>query len=195
MTLSLSVPNKTVVKKITSNNRNITIYKTNLIMNTQELFTVLGNNKNKSLLFEYAPNQLVGANYHITEVKHITIDSVDCGAQTDAWKETIIQLWESPKELGKRDFMKVDKAISIFELVGTKKPYIFDAEVKFEYSNATFHTAQLFVNDFEVIGEDLIIKLAVEKTDCKAKDLCVPVKKEKVTSLEVANCSPESGCC
>jgi len=164
-------------------------------MNTQELFTILENNKNKSLLFEYAPNQLVGANYHITEVKHLTIDSVDCGAQTDAWKETIIQLWESPKELGKRDFMTVAKAQSILDLVGTMKPYMLDAEVKFEYSNATFHTAQLFVDGFKIKENNLIIKLAVEKTDCKAKDLCVPPQKSEVVSSEESCCTPESGCC
>ena len=43
------------------------------------------------------------------------------------------------------------------------KPYDFESEVKFEYSNATFNTAQLFVNDFEILDNNLIIKLAVEK--------------------------------
>ena len=74
-------------------------------MKTQEFLNLLEKNSSKNLLFEYAPNLLVGANYHITEVKHITVDSVDCGAQTDSWKETIIQLWESPNELGKTEFM------------------------------------------------------------------------------------------
>ena len=80
-------------------------------MKTQELFKLLEQHQDKALLFEYAPNQLVGANYHITEVKHITIDSVDCGSQTDFWKETIIQLWESPKEIGKTEYMSVYKAL------------------------------------------------------------------------------------
>ena len=61
-------------------------------MKTQEFFNVLEQHKDKSLLFEYAPNLLVGANYHITEVKHILVDSVDCGSQTDSWRETIVQL-------------------------------------------------------------------------------------------------------
>lgn len=54
--------------------------------------------KSKSLLFEYNPNALLGVNYHITEVKHVVIDSVDYGANTNSWNETIIQLWESPYE-------------------------------------------------------------------------------------------------
>jgi len=141
-------------------------------MTTQELFNILKQNQDKALMFEYAPNQFVGANYHITEVKHVTIDSVDCGSGTDFWKETIIQIWESPDEIGKRDFMSVYKALSILKKVGKMKPYSLETEVKFEYSNETFHTAQLFVNGFEINGQNLIIKLGVEKTNCKAKDTC-----------------------
>ncbi len=164
-------------------------------MKTQELFNVLRQHEDKSLLFEYKPYAFVGANYHITEVKHIAVDSVDCGAGTDAWKETIIQLWESPSELGKRDFMKTSKALSILDRVATMKPYTMDAEVKFEYSNATFHTAQLFVNDFEIRDDNLIVKLDVEKTDCKAKSTCgVEEAATDVTTTE-ACCSPADNCC
>jgi len=166
-------------------------------MKTQELFNVLEAHQNKALLFEYTPNKYVGANYHITEVKHISVDSVDCGAATDAWKETIIQLWESPSEIGKREFMPTDKALAILNRVGEMKSYDFDAEVKFEYSNKTFHTAQLFVNDFEIQNNKLIIKLAVEKTDCKANAVCGVESKIKEENLvaEEACCAPASNCC
>ena len=165
-------------------------------MNTQEFFNVLEANKDKSLLFEYAPNLLVGANYHITEVKHLTIDSVDCGAQTDAWKETIIQLWESPSELGKTEYMNVYKALAILKKVGKMKPYVLDAEVKFEYSNANFHTAQLFVNDFEIRQNNLIVKLAIEKTDCKAKEVCGVSEPLETVPVNVEPCcSPDGNCC
>lgn len=169
-------------------------------MKTQEFFNVLEQNKDKSLLFEYAPNLLVGANYHITEVKHIVIDSVDCGSQTDSWNETIIQLWESPLEKGRTEYMSTYKASAILKKVGEMKPYDLESEVKFEYSNATFHTAQLFVNDFEIQGKNLILKLAIEKTDCKAKELCgVPEKVVNITENVIekveACCSPTSGCC
>ena len=101
-------------------------------MKTQELLQLLETHKNTSLLFEYSPERLVGANYHITEVKHITVDSVDCGAQTDAWKETIIQLWESPSEIGKTEYMSSYKALAILKKVGTMKAFDLNSEVKFE---------------------------------------------------------------
>lgn len=165
-------------------------------MKTQDFFNVLDQHKDKSLLFEYAPNVLVGANYHITEVKHITVDSVDCGAQTSAWKETVIQLWESPSELGKTEYMTAFKAIAILKKVGTMQPYVATSEVKFEYSNSNFHTAQLFVNDFEIKHNNIIIKLAIEKTDCKAKELCgVPETVVESNSSSDSCCSPNGNCC
>ena len=165
-------------------------------MKTKEFLQLLETNKDTSLLFEYAPNQLVGANYHITEVKHIKIDSVDCGANTDSWNETIIQLWESPSELGKTEFMSSYKALGILNKVGKMKAYDLDAEVKFEYSNALFHTAQLFVNDAVIQNGKLLISLAIEKTDCKAKDTCgVPETAMVEAESKEACCTPDGGCC
>jgi hypothetical protein len=165
-------------------------------MKTKELLNVLEHNKDKSLLFEYALNKLVGANYHITEVKHMKIDSVDCGGETDAWNETIIQLWESPKELDKRDFMKVEKGLEILNRVGNLKPYDYESEVKIEYSNASFNTAQLYIQDAEIKNDTLIFKLSIEDTRCKANDKCgIPKIEEKVLETEPSCCTPESGCC
>ncbi|MFD2822343.1 DUF6428 family protein [Lacinutrix iliipiscaria] len=169
-------------------------------MKTQEFLNLLAGHSNKSLLFEYTPGSYVGANYHITEVKHITVDSVDCGAQTDSWKETIVQLWESPLEKGKTDYMSVLKAQGILNKVAKMKAFVKDAEIKIEYSNSNFHTAQLFVNDYEIQGNNLIIRLAIEKTDCKAKEICgVPEAiintAEKIVEKAEACCSPESSCC
>ena len=163
-------------------------------MKTQEFLELLISHQDKSLLFEYTNGQLVGANYHVTEVKHIAIESVDCGGRMDAWNETIIQLWESPDELGKTAYMSTNKASSILNRVGQMRSYDRDAEVKIEYSNDRFHTAQLFVNDFELHGNDLLIKLAVEKTDCKAKEE-YGVKEMVTIEEEESCCAPGSGCC
>lgn len=163
-------------------------------MKTSEFLALLRENPNKSLVFEYQKNKTVGANYHITEIKNITIDSVDCGAGTDYWKETIIQLWESPTEKDKRNYMSAYKAMGILSKVDHIKPMEKDAEVKFEYSNPQFHTAQLYVNDHTIQGDTLLLRLGVEKTDCKAKETCgVPVLSEQETSSN--SCAPGSGCC
>lgn len=163
-------------------------------MKTQEFFNLLKEHQDKSLQFEYATNQYVGANYHITEVKHIFIESVDCGSQSDQWNETIVQLWESPSELSKTKHMSVLKALGILKKVGEMKAYDLESEIKFEYSNATFHTAQLFVNDSKIVNGQLIIQLSIEKTDCKAKELC-GVPEATVIENQEPCCSPTGNCC
>lgn len=163
-------------------------------MTTEALFDLLTNNQGKSLIFEYQPQHYVAPNYHITEVKHISVDSVDCGARTDQWNETIIQLYESSVETDIKTYMSSYKALSILKKVGKLKSYDLSSEVKFEYSNANFHKSQLIVNDYEIQNNNLILKLATEKTDCKAKDAC-GIPEEKSVSQEAACCTPGSGCC
>ncbi|MFS4493133.1 DUF6428 family protein [Maribacter sp. 2308TA10-17] len=162
-------------------------------MKTNEFLSLLKDNPAKTLLFEYKPNSFVRANYHITEIKNITVDSVDCGAKTDFWKETIIQLWEDPTEVDTEGTMSAFKALGILNKVDTIKPMKREVEVKFEYSNANFHMAQLFVNDVELSEDRIIMKLGVLQTDCKAKETCgVTVE---VSTQENNSCAPGSGCC
>ena len=163
-------------------------------MKTTDFFELLNTHKNKELLFEYRPGHFVGANYHITEVKNIIVDAVDCGARTDFWKETVIQLWESPKEKDKTEFMTAFKALGILNKVDRIKPMEKSAEVKFEYSNNHFHTAQLFVDDYVYNEQKIILKLAIEKTDCKAKEECGVVVEPAINEAN-GSCAPGSGCC
>ncbi len=64
-------------------------------MKTDEFLSLLKEHPYKNLRFEYALGKQVGANYHITEIKNVTIDSVDCGGESDFWKETIAALGKS----------------------------------------------------------------------------------------------------
>lgn len=161
-------------------------------MKTSEFLSLLKEHSNKQLLFEYCPGQFVAPGYHITEIKNVTIDAVDCGAGTDFWKETVIQLWEDPRK-NINPHMVAEKALAILNKVDRLKPMERDVEVKFEYSNPKFHTAQLFVNDLAFDENTLTMKLGVEKTDCKAKETC-GITAEPVTATDTG-CTPSSGCC
>lgn len=163
-------------------------------MKTVEFLSVLQNNTNKELLFEYAPDKLVGANYHITEVKNVAIQSVDCGGKPNNWNETVVQLWESAAEKDKSNYLKTEKALSIFKTVDSINPLWGATEIKFEYGNETFHTAQLKASDVSIFEDKIIVKLHTEKTQCKALDACgIP---ETITQ-ESSCCSPtaSSQCC
>jgi hypothetical protein len=164
-------------------------------MKTNELLQILEDNADKRLLFEYLPGRYVNKNYHITEVKNTRIESVDCGAREDAWNETIIQLWESPKENEDRDYMSIYKALGILKKVDKMRPMDRESRVKFEYSNPEFHTSQLEVSGYDVRDGKLIMVLHSQPTDCKAKEDCGVHEHAMVQVAQEPCCDPNSGCC
>jgi hypothetical protein len=162
-------------------------------MKTAEFLNFLNRHPSKELIFEYKAGKKIGANYHITEIKNTRIDSVDCGGRTDAWNETVIQLWESPAEINKTEYMTTTKAKSIMDLVHSMKPLDQEAEVKFEYGNKSFHTAQLYVQGVKAEKDILTIRLDVNPTLCKAEELCGV--NEEIQAAAEECCDPGSGCC
>jgi hypothetical protein len=56
------------------------------------------------------------AGFHITEVKRLRIESIDCGANSDNWSETVIQLLDVEGEEENR--MTADKFLSILSKTG-----------------------------------------------------------------------------
>jgi len=162
-------------------------------MTTIEFLNLIDENPNKDLVFQFPNGELIGYNYHITEVKHATINSVDCGGRSDSWHETIIQLLEGDSEKLPQKYLSTYKAKGIFAKVNRSFNFIEDSILKFEYGNNHFQTAQLFVNHYETLGKQLLIILDVVPTQCKASDVCgietnVNVEKEPC-------CTADGGCC
>jgi len=165
-------------------------------MNVKELLAVLKENNEKALLFEYTENQFAGTNYHLTEVKNVTFETVDCGGRVNDWKETHIQLWESPTEIGKEYYITTDKAAAILERVNSIRPLWLETEVKVEFGNADFHTSIMSVSDIIAEPNRLIVKLFADETGCKALDVSGVMAEgtTKSNTNEEACCSG-SGCC
>jgi len=161
-------------------------------MKVKEFISILEKNKSRALLFEYAENKFADTNYHLTEVKNVSFETVDCGANTNNWKETHIQIWESPSEVGKEYYLTVDKALAILKRVDGIKPLWLETEAMIEFGNASFHTSVLSIEKITNSSDNLIVKLFTNETGCKAEEECGVLVKE--TSAEEACCSG-SGCC
>lgn len=163
------------------------------IMKTQDFLNALTNYRDLELVFSYSDGKLIKPGYHITEVKNINIDSVDCGGKTDSWNETIIQLWESPLGPDEDVYMSADKANQILQKVDSLRTMDKEAVVKFEYGNENFHAAQLQVAEILPANGRLTVLLSDVPTDCKAKTDCGVA--EPVAANSSAACEPGSGCC
>lgn len=174
-------------------------------MKTSEFLEILEQNQEKILQFEYSKGQFVRPDFHLTEIKNVTLDTVDCGGIQNKWTETVVQIWENSFPDG--NFVDTTKALQIFNDVEKVRPTFKDSEIKFEYSNSIFHTSTMRVSEIE-IGERITAKLFTDDTTCKAQDrattpegkaaaCCSPEEKTKVALAEVSNscCEPSSGCC
>ena len=167
-------------------------------MNWNTFKSQLAQYPERHLQFEFAENNRVHPTFHITEIKQANITSVDCGGKMNAWTEIIVQLWEPNKQDSLRS-MKVEKALSIIELVEKTLPLNPKSPVKIEFGNDTFDTRQMHPQDFEINGDEIIVKLQADKTQCKAinrGDSCgTPKQKVKLSEIQNSCCSPESSCC
>lgn len=184
------------------------------LMNWQVFKQYLGQSPELTLQFQYAGNSWVDASYHITEIKQAPIVSVDCGGQMDSWTEIIVQLWE-PAQGSTCSAMQVNKALSIIELVEKTLPLNPFATVKVEFGNSRFDTRQMYPAEILVQGDNLVVDLTPDFTQCKAisrggscntddrAEVCCPtVETEAKPRLSLKNlvpdkqlCTPGSGCC
>lgn len=136
-------------------------------MTTKSFFELLAANPQKEVVFEYQPNQFVPVAYHITEVKNVYFESVDCGGNAREEYQTIVQLWISPKDILKQKGMVAKKALKIFNIVDAAKPIKKDTEIYFEYGNNQLPTSSYSIKRVENTDSQLIIKLFVEATACR----------------------------
>jgi hypothetical protein len=139
-------------------------------MKTNKFLDLLKQNENKALIFEYQKGKIVSPNYQITEVKNVTFITTDCGGKQNNWQETQVQLWENPSNISKKNFMKTNKALSIFNIVDSITPLLLNTEIKIEYGNTFFHTAILKIADYFINNDTLVFYLFEQKTKCKASE-------------------------
>jgi len=138
-------------------------------MTTKEFLNILESNSDLPLLFEYKAGAFTRMDYHITEIKNVTFDTVDCGGVRNQWKEVHVQLWENqlPEPNHRVD---TKKALDIFNVVEKVRATYGDVPMKFEYGNKAFHTAVLPVGNVTVHANQIIVQLGVDQTSCKAQD-------------------------
>ncbi|MGY0036301.1 DUF6428 family protein [Pedobacter sp. NJ-S-72] len=172
------------------------------LTNWNDFKTTLQQNPDLILQFQYAADQWVDASYHITEIKQAPIVSVDCGGVMNSWTEIIVQLWE-PEVKDSERAMQVQKALSIVNLVEKSLPLNPLGIVKIEFGNSAYDTRQMYPGKITVEGENLVVNLTPDFTQCKAigrGESCGPaVEKPKFQLFNLADegqsCAPGSGCC
>jgi hypothetical protein len=170
--------------------------------------SMLEQNPDLYLQFEYEEGRLVDSSFHITEIKQAPVVSVDCGGQMNAWTEVIVQLWEPLVKETNRS-MQVGKALKIVNLVEKSLPLNPKATVKIEFGNSKFDTRQMYPGELVAGNDTFTVKLVPDFTQCKAlsrnqscgttspgTSCCAPAPlQEELISSDSISCKPGSGCC
>ncbi|XDD42250.1 DUF6428 family protein [Leptospira sp. WS60.C2] len=136
------------------------------------------------LQFIYNENEIIFPNYHITEFKLATIESVDCGGRYDSWKEIILQVLE-PNQSSDSDSMKLEKISSILETVSKSIAIPDQAVLRIEFGNSSHAMKQYFVSKLFIDGTTIFMKLVDGKTECKASEVCGLPQEKNTMNLNV----------
>ncbi|MEL6637216.1 MAG: DUF6428 family protein [Bacteroidota bacterium] len=156
-------------------------------MTTQEFTRLLTEKAELELQFEYAPGRYLPPAYHITEIKKVQTESVDCGGRPHQYQETVVQLWWDGKEQRERP-MSARKAGRIFELVEAQLPLVPETEVFFEYGYGELRTSVYRAKGIRQTEEQLIVQLEVPMPECKPKV-------EWEAAQGTITCGGNTGCC
>ena len=145
-------------------------------MKTKEFISALRRSPKKELLFTNTKGEAVRRGYHLTEIKAVAYDTVDCGAQKNRWNETILQLWVPTT--ADDDYMSAGKFVSIYDKVRKLVSIDEDAEVRIEYGDETFFPTAYYVSNFSENQKELRVILEPPATTCKARDRARSAKSE-----------------
>ena len=142
-------------------------------MNTRDFLTTLDPYQDRALTFEIGgeigdeiEDGRIQPGYHVTEIKAVSVRSVDCGGQESAWAETVIQLWTP--ERSNEHAMSVGKFLSIYRRVASRVPTEEDAEVRLEVGEQGAPAVSYFVANIRAEGQEVVVKLEPPLVACKA---------------------------
>lgn len=132
----------------------------------QTLLDTLAGHKDLALIFNYDGRD-VRPSYHVTEVKTGSFRGLDCGANTESWNETFIQLWDVHED--NRAHMPVGKFLAILRKVADAVGFDADAKLTFEVSDGVKPMQLLRAERIES-GEVARVYLTPRPASCKPRD-------------------------
>jgi hypothetical protein len=153
-------------------------------MTTSEFISALRAGQDNELMFTNLDGHAVHSGYHLTELKAVSLETVDCGGQTNRWQETIVQLWvpANPDD----DYMTAAKFLKIFDKVCGMIPLDVDAEVRVEYGDQNFFPSAYYIRAVTSDQTTTHVLLKPPRTTCKARD-------RRMTTAELS--SQDNSCC
>lgn len=135
-------------------------------LSAESLLDKLSEHADKPLIFSYEGRDVLPS-YHVTEVKTGAFRALDCGANTESWHETFIQLWDIDEE--NRGHMLARKFLAIIGKVGEAVGFDHDAKLTFEVSDGV-RPMQIYRAERIEIDAVIRVYLSPRPSSCKPRD-------------------------
>lgn len=169
-------------------------------MKTSSFLATLRANPGLPVVFRTGTHA-ISSHYHLTEVKRVSYETMDCGGMTHRWAETQFELWVPPliDGLPGRGHMPAGKFISIIDRVEKELPLDGQSAARVHVSLGD-HPAALhdIVSLHEYEGR-LWVELAPDRTRCKAAERRVAALTGgccgSAETAETAAGAPATACC
>ncbi|MBX3737008.1 MAG: hypothetical protein KF715_09985 [Candidatus Didemnitutus sp.] len=114
----------------------------------------------------------IAPQYHLTEVKRVAYETMDCGAQTHRWSETQFELWV-PSLTGDqpgRDHMPAGKFLAIIDRVEKELPLDGDTPARIFVALGDAPAALYDIASVHAVDGRLHIELTADRARCKAAE-------------------------
>lgn len=140
-------------------------------MKTSAFLATLRTNPGLPVVFRTGAHA-VSPHYHLTEVKRVSYETMDCGAMTHRWAETQFELWVPPLVGGLpgRDHMPAGKFIAIIDRFEKELPLAGDTEARIHVSLGDHPAALYAIASLHEYEGRLWVELTPDRTRCKAAE-------------------------
>lgn len=140
-------------------------------MNTSSFLSTLRENAEAPLVFR-AGSEIVHPGYHLTEVKRVAYETMDCGGMMHRWAETHFEIWVpavAQRETG-RGHMAAAKFLKIIDRVEAELPLNGNTTARIHASFDGKPAALYDIESVKAHDGTLWIELRADRTRCKAAE-------------------------
>lgn len=142
----------------------------------------------------------ISSHYHLTEVKRVAYETMDCGAMTHRWAETQFELWVPPLvgALPGRDHLPAGKFLAIIDRVEKELPLDGTTDARIFVALGDQGAALYDISSVAASEGRLVVALTPDRARCKAAE-------RRVASLTGGCCgtpanadetaAPATACC
>ena len=140
-------------------------------MKTSSFLNALRSNSALPLVFR-SGREIVSPGYHLTEVKRVSYETMDCGAMTHRWSESQFEIWvpASADLTPGRGHMPAEKFLKIIDRVESELPLQGDATARIHASFNGQPAALYEIDAVHARDGQLWIELSPDRTRCKAAE-------------------------